>query len=341
LRDVGIFDHMDRGSADAAVFYADRLELAGLYDRYGYYSYHVAEHHSTPLGLAPSPNVYLSMVAARTRELRIGALVYLLPLYHPLRLLEEICMLDQLSGGRLDVGVGKGISPIEATLYGQDPQLSQRKFEEALKLLLSAFSASEITFDGEFYKFQAVPIEVAPFQKPRPPLWYGVSSAASAARCAHDGFNILTLTAAPEAATILAPHRAASRVPGAQELLAGIVRYIVVGDTDADAMRIAESSYARWYESFYTLYRRFGRSPVGERPTTFRGVIETGTGIAGSPATVAAVLERQVRESDSNYLLGQFVFGDMTKRDAAKSIELFGEFVLPKLTGKASPLIVS
>jgi alkanesulfonate monooxygenase SsuD/methylene tetrahydromethanopterin reductase-like flavin-dependent oxidoreductase (luciferase family) len=335
LREIGIFDHVDRGEGDAAAFYAGRLALTELYDRYGFYSYHVAEHHSTPLGLAPSPNVYLSMVAARTRRLRVGALVYLLPLYHPLRLLEEICMLDQMSGGRVDVGVGKGISPIESAFYGQAPELSQRKFEETLKLLVAGFSATEITFEGEFYQFKGVPIEVSPFQTPRPPLWYGVSSPESAARRAEDGFNILTLTPAQEAAAILKPHRAATRAAGAPQLLAGIVRFIVVAATDTEALRIAEGAYPRWYESFNKLYRKFGRGPVhGERPTTFQGIIDNGTGIAGSPATVAAVLERHARESDSNYLVGQFAFGDMSHSDAARSIELFGRHVLPRLTGK-------
>src|SRR5665213_3915225 len=129
VREIGIFDHMDRGASDISAFFAQRVALTELYDRSGFYSYHVAEHHSTPLGLASSPSVYLSMVAGRTQRLRIGALVYLLPFYHPLRLLEELCMLDQLSGGRLDVGIGRGISPIEAGFYGIAPPTSPALFE--------------------------------------------------------------------------------------------------------------------------------------------------------------------------------------------------------------------
>ena len=82
----GVFDHMDRGAGPLDRFYADRLALAEAYDKAGFYGYHVAEHHATPLGLAPSPSVYLSAVAQRTRRLRFGPLVYTLPLYHPLRL---------------------------------------------------------------------------------------------------------------------------------------------------------------------------------------------------------------------------------------------------------------
>ena len=91
--EFGIFDHLDHTGMDLRTQYAQRLELAALYDELGFYAYHLAEHHSTPLGMSPSPSVFLSAVIQRTRRLRIGPLVYLLPLYHPLRLIEEVCML--------------------------------------------------------------------------------------------------------------------------------------------------------------------------------------------------------------------------------------------------------
>jgi Coenzyme F420-dependent N5,N10-methylene tetrahydromethanopterin reductase and related flavin-dependent oxidoreductases len=102
----GIFDHLDRNKSPLKDYYEARLQLIEMYDREGFYAYHVAEHHSTPLGMAPSPSVFLSAVAQRTKRLRFGPLVYALPLYHPIRLIEEICMLDQMSGGRLDIGFG-------------------------------------------------------------------------------------------------------------------------------------------------------------------------------------------------------------------------------------------
>ena len=101
-----------------ADYYEDRLKIVEAYDRAGFYGYHLAEHHATPLGMAPSPNVFLAAVAQRTRRLRFGPMVYVLPLYHPLRLIEEICMLDQMSGGRLEIGFGRGASPIELAIYG-------------------------------------------------------------------------------------------------------------------------------------------------------------------------------------------------------------------------------
>ena len=116
----GIFDHLDRNELPMAQYYEERLKLVELYDRTGFHAYHVAEHHSTPLGMAPSPSVFLSAVAQRTRRLRFGPLVYILPLYHPLRVAEEVCMLDHLSNGRLQLGVGRGVSPFELGYFGVD-----------------------------------------------------------------------------------------------------------------------------------------------------------------------------------------------------------------------------
>src|SRR6516165_6540793 len=124
----GVFDHMDNSGVTLGQQIEERLRLIEAYDRGGFYAYHLAEHHGTPLGLAPSPSVFLAAVAQRTKRLRFGPLVYSLPLYHPVRLIEEICMLDQMSGGRFELGVGRGVSPFEAVL---DRLLDQRVVQVA------------------------------------------------------------------------------------------------------------------------------------------------------------------------------------------------------------------
>src|ERR1700720_4799655 len=133
--EFGVFDHLDRYGGALADYYEDRLKIAEAYDRAGFYAYHLAEHHATPLGMAPSPSVFLAAVAQRTTRLRFGPMVYALPLYHPLRMIEEICMLDQLSGGRLDIGFGRGASPVELRFFGEDPEEAQSTYAEALELI--------------------------------------------------------------------------------------------------------------------------------------------------------------------------------------------------------------
>src|ERR671934_1349095 len=124
----GVFDHLDRNDLALGDYYEARLRIIEAYDRLGFYGYHVAEHHSTPLGMAPSPSVFLSAVAQRTRRLRFGPLVYTLPLYHPMRVYEEICMLDHMSGGRLELGVGRGAVPHEIEHYSIAPSEGQARY---------------------------------------------------------------------------------------------------------------------------------------------------------------------------------------------------------------------
>jgi alkanesulfonate monooxygenase SsuD/methylene tetrahydromethanopterin reductase-like flavin-dependent oxidoreductase (luciferase family) len=112
-----VFDHLDDAGSSLRQQYTERLQIAVACDRAGFRAYHVAEHHGTPHGRAGSPNLFLSAVAQRTKRLRLGPLVMLLNLYHPLRAFEEICMLDQLSGGRLDLGIGRGAVSLELSFF--------------------------------------------------------------------------------------------------------------------------------------------------------------------------------------------------------------------------------
>src|SRR6476660_10581514 len=149
----GVFDHLDSSGAPLRDFYEDRLKLTELYDRLGFYCYQVAEHHATPLGMAPSPSVFLSAVAQRTKRLNFGPLVYTLPLYHPIRLIEEICMLDQMSGGRFQFGVGKGIWPIEVAYYGNDHAKAEAMYVEGLELIMRGLTHKTLDFHGACFSF--------------------------------------------------------------------------------------------------------------------------------------------------------------------------------------------
>jgi alkanesulfonate monooxygenase SsuD/methylene tetrahydromethanopterin reductase-like flavin-dependent oxidoreductase (luciferase family) len=134
----GVFDHLDESGVPPQQHFANRVKLIEAYDRRGVYGYHVAEHHGTPLGYAASPSVFFAAAALRTKRIKIGPLIYILPLYHPLRLIEEICMLDNLSDGRFMLGMGRGISPIEAGFFGVPGNEMQARYFEASDLIPKA-----------------------------------------------------------------------------------------------------------------------------------------------------------------------------------------------------------
>jgi alkanesulfonate monooxygenase SsuD/methylene tetrahydromethanopterin reductase-like flavin-dependent oxidoreductase (luciferase family) len=336
----GVFDHLDRNDLPLRDYYESRLQIVEAYDRLGFYAYHVAEHHSTPLGMAASPSVFLSAVAQRTRRLRFGPLVYALPLYHPLRMIEEICMLDQMSGGRLEIGFGRGSVPAELIYYGQNPNEAQQVYAEALELIIKGLTERTLTFEGQFFRFDAVPMELAPCQKPHPPIWYGVHAPESAERAARKGLRVVSLDPlAATRASFDAFRRAWKQAWGDAPLpLMGLGRFILVAETDAAALALARRAYPKWYASFTHLHRLHGRTGAHPRPPTFDGLAEVGQGVAGSPQTVAAFLRRELNDTGSNYCVGQFAFGDLTLAETLHSIELFGREVMPQL---ASRLAVS
>jgi alkanesulfonate monooxygenase SsuD/methylene tetrahydromethanopterin reductase-like flavin-dependent oxidoreductase (luciferase family) len=239
--DFGIFDHLDRNDLALHDLYEQRLKVIELFDRFGFYAYHVAEHHFTPLGMAPSPSVFLSAVSQRTKRLRFGTFVYALPIHHPLRVLEEICMLDHMSGGRLEIGFGRGSVPFEIAYYGQNAQERQQIYAERLELILKAFAVGTLTWQGRYDRFENVPMEMAPLQKPHPPLWYGAHSADSAERAAQKGFNIVTNDAPGNARLIIDRFRRVWQWTQSSDAMPkiGLVRFIVVADTDRDALTIA------------------------------------------------------------------------------------------------------
>jgi alkanesulfonate monooxygenase SsuD/methylene tetrahydromethanopterin reductase-like flavin-dependent oxidoreductase (luciferase family) len=290
--------------------------------------------------MAPSPSVYLSAVASRTGRLRFGPLVYLLPFYHPVRLVEEVCMLDQMSGGRLMVGVGRGVSPFESGFFGVNNSESEFRFAEALEVLVKGLTSDRLVHRGELYKIYNVPMELKPKQLPYPPLWYGLGSERGATTPARWGMNVVMLGPTDHLARVArryreawdehrgAPERAASPV---KEPLIGASRHIVVAETEAEAVRIGKPAYERWYRSLTTLAGSFGfrqLNAVGD----FEAARREGTVVAGTPAMVRDALAQQVAAIGVNYLVGQLAFGDMTHAEELRNLALFAAEVMPRLT---------
>jgi alkanesulfonate monooxygenase SsuD/methylene tetrahydromethanopterin reductase-like flavin-dependent oxidoreductase (luciferase family) len=329
----GIFDHIDDAGVPLGQLYAERMRIAEAYDRAGFYGYHVAEHHITPLGAAASPALIFAALAHRTTNLRFGPLVYLLPFYHPLRLIEEVCMLDQMSGGRFLLGVGRGVSMYETAAYGLDFAKTQAMYHEAYQVLLKGLNSDELSFAGEFYKFDKLPMILKPVQKPHPPLWYGVTLPSNSAWPAENHVNIVALGLRDNTQAIIKAYREARRSKGFDEngTLIGLSRHIVVADTDEAAMAIARRAYPRWRQSFRWLFNRHGTEPrvIGIYPPAFDDLVKLDNGIAGSPDTVRKFIARETELNGCNYFVPQMVFGDITLDEALRSIELFGKEIMP------------
>jgi alkanesulfonate monooxygenase SsuD/methylene tetrahydromethanopterin reductase-like flavin-dependent oxidoreductase (luciferase family) len=333
--DYGIFDHLDRNDLPLNEYYEARLKLIEAYEHAGFYAYHLAEHHSTPIGLAPSPSVFLAAIAQRTKTLRFGPMVYALPLHHPLRLIEEICMVDQLSGGRLEIGFGRGSSPTENAFYGQDPEQAQDIYTEARELILQGLTHKTLNFQGKHFSFKDIPMELEPLQKPHPPMWYGVHSREAAERAAKQSLNMVSLDSAQDTRGYNDKYRAVWRALHGDKPTPklGLSRFIVIAESDQEARNVARRAYPVWHRNFYFLAHLSGRMPTHPRSAEFDKMMEIGQAVAGSPATVRQFLQAQLDESAANYLVGQFAFGDLMLAESLRTVELFKKEVMPKLSG--------
>jgi alkanesulfonate monooxygenase SsuD/methylene tetrahydromethanopterin reductase-like flavin-dependent oxidoreductase (luciferase family) len=333
----GIFDHLDNGGLSPGKHFEDRLSLIEAYDRSGFRAYHLAEHHGTPLGMAPSPGVFLAAVAQRTKRLRFGPLVYLLPLYHPIRLIEEICMLDQMSGGRLELGVGRGVSPIEVGFYGVDPAEGPRRFVETLMVIKQGLTSDKLTFNGDYYKFNQVPMVLKPVQRPHPPLWYGVTKPDSAYGAALEGAHIVTLSAPGLARTIIDRYcaewaklgRPIDKLP-----LRGLARHVVLAETDATAIRAAERAYARWLAHMELLWVQHGlKLPLG-LPPEIGPLLQVGAAFAGTAAGLRTFIHEQISATGANYFVCDVAFGDLSLNEAMRTVDLLASDVMPYFAGE-------
>jgi alkanesulfonate monooxygenase SsuD/methylene tetrahydromethanopterin reductase-like flavin-dependent oxidoreductase (luciferase family) len=331
----GIFDHLDDSGVPLRRLFEERLQLIELYDRAGFYGYHLAEHHATPLGFAPSPGVFLAAVAQRTERLRFGPMVYLLPLYHPLRLIEEICMLDQMSGGRFLFGVGRGISPVEVGFFGVDFDRGMAQFEEALAVVRQGLTEGELTYHGEFYRFDRVPIVLKPAQLPHPPLWYGLSRPETVTWAAENDVNLVSFLRPTAAMRPLveqfAAEWAALGKPPERLPSIGVTRHIVVAESEREARDIAARAYRPWRRHMAVLWEKRGVPfPLqGLLADEFDVLQREGVGFAGTPAGARDYVAAQVAGSGINYFVCDMAFGDIALAEARRSVELFAQEVMP------------
>jgi alkanesulfonate monooxygenase SsuD/methylene tetrahydromethanopterin reductase-like flavin-dependent oxidoreductase (luciferase family) len=330
--DVGVFDHLDRRNVPLDEHYASRLRLLERYDAAGFHAYHLAEHHATPLGMAPAPGIFLAAATQRTRRIRLGPCVYCLPLYDPLRLIEEICMLDHLARGRFDLGVGRGIVPYEMAYFDFHHLETEEIYREALDVILQGLTSDVLDHRGPRYTYRRVPMVLRPFQQPHPPLWYGLGHLEGAEWAATNHVHVITNHPSEGAAPLFARYREVwQRKHGTAAMpRLGMTRHVVVAASDAEAEAIARPNYAAWYANLTKLWRDFGALPI-RFARDFDEARARGVAVAGTAARVAEELARHVEASGATYLVGRLMFGDMTEAQATDSIDRFAAEVLPRL----------
>ena len=336
----GLFDWIEASpTRSPREVYAHRLELAEAADRLGLHGYFIAEHQGTPLSVDGSPAVMLSAMFQRTRRLRAGALTFCLPWYNAYRFYEEVCMLDHLSGGRLELGIGRGVSPIESRLFGlQSIDESREKYRETLDVFFSACKTDVLNFQGKHYRYDGAEIYVKPLQKPYPPLWFPSSNKDSIDFTARHGYHTALLGKPRDAKPLFERYRELWEKhrsdPGrhnahvASPFLAK-TQHLVIAERADEAKRLGEEAHRVWNSHIHHLTRKAGRPDVHN--TEAHSADSAHPLMTGTPGEVVEQLCEFIRLTGLNYLLCVFSFGDLAPQHALRSLELFAAEVRAKL----------
>ncbi|MGY9081911.1 MAG: LLM class flavin-dependent oxidoreductase [Acidimicrobiales bacterium] len=326
----GIFDQGEQpGGLALGELLESRLTLAERAEDAGFWGYHKSEHHMIPLDHAPSIGIFLAALAQRTNRMRLCSLVHILPFYHPIRLIEEICMLDHLTHGRLEIGFGKGISAPEHKLWGLAADQAAARTEEMLDLLLLALqSTGDFSYQGDFYDLVDVPLELHPMQLPYPPLWRPGTIETAAA------LGVSTVVAGPTLTAIAAIERYQSlrqdKLSGGHDPTVGVIRKFVIAPTDAEADRIGRRAWSTYSHNLGLLFRRFGYD-IPNDPTIggdYERAKEFDAIVTGSPERIRDHIDELRVSGVVEYVIGSFAFGDLAHDEALRSIDLFGEHII-------------
>ncbi|HWP60015.1 MAG TPA: LLM class flavin-dependent oxidoreductase [Candidatus Acidoferrales bacterium] len=322
--------------------FKELLEQILLTEELGFDEAWFAEHHHSDYGTLASPNLIIAALAGRTKRLRLGNLVNAVPLHDPMRLAEECATLDILTGGRLNVGLGRGV-PRDDLKHGIDTDTARARFEEGVEILLRAWTEDTFTFKGKTWSYIDVSCRPRPVQRPYPPIYYGATSPESPRYVARRGWN-LALARQPIAncARAIAAYREELAALGKGHGDAILVRDIYVAETDEQAWAEAPLEITRfwqlatdnnWRDPITTddlprFTQRFSYFPGG---LSVEKIEQWGTSLIGSPETVLEKARAIIEAAHPDCLVGLFSFGGQTHKQVTRSIELFGTRVMPRL----------
>jgi alkanesulfonate monooxygenase SsuD/methylene tetrahydromethanopterin reductase-like flavin-dependent oxidoreductase (luciferase family) len=338
----------DRAEGDV---YHDELEQLVLAEAQGFDAAWLAEHHFSRYGIEPSIHLTAAHLAARTRRIRIGTAVTVLPFFHPLRAAEEVAMLDHLSGGRLDWGVGRGYQGHEFAGFGVDIATSHLLFREQLEIVRRAWTGEPFAFEGQFHRFPELRVLPTPVQRPHPPLFIAALSPETVAWAADHAYPVLTDQFSPvhriEESRRTWRERAARAGLDPASVALPTLRQVYVGETFAKAREEAAPALLWYYRALarvgspggpsgrlpenYAFYRIFGEErldPDRDRDAFLAYLFEH-CAIVGDEAYCREKLREHRERYGLDYLIAWQNFGDLPHAATLASQRRFIEKVAP------------
>lgn len=333
-----------RAGVSHVELYRQQIREIQLAEELGFDHFWLYEHHVSPSGPMPSPNLMIAAVAPSTSRIRLGAMVNILPYRNPLLIAEEAAMLDVFTNGRYDMGIGRGLKPIEFEAFCVPQAASREMMMESLSIIKRIWADENFEFSGKFFKVnKKTPLSPPLVQKPHPPMLISAQSEESLRFAAENDLPFAQIDALIEDAErdqefyrniqVASGHAPSNRL--------FITREIFVGETDEAARRDAYKHLVAYWDLWgrYTQFTLDGRMPDEYdnwrkrapilHAMKFDELIERGLVLIGSPETVAKQIIAHQRRLDLFALAGVFNFGGMSFDLLIKSMQMFSTHVMP------------
>ncbi|MPZ78082.1 MAG: LLM class flavin-dependent oxidoreductase [Deltaproteobacteria bacterium] len=344
-----------------AANYAEHLDEMTYCEELGFDGVVFNEHHYSSYGTMPSPNLIAAALSQRTKKIKIGVLGNILPLRnHPVRVAEEYAMIDCLSNGRLIAGFVRGI-PAEYVWYGVNPEESRGRFQEAYDLIMTAWTHSVWSFEGEFFQLKDCAVWPRPIQQPHPPIWIAARSAESIEWCVKRHLPCAQVYQTDgQIEDTFNYYRAKAKEDGWEATPDDFIlcRHIYIDESDKKAQEIAEpamryffSVYNRGFndainqkaadqqkllaklttERSFNYFREGNRSRIDFSTLGWDELVKSGYMIAGSPDTVARQIQAQMKQVGADHFMGMFHIGNLAHEKVISSLDLFKKEIMPRL----------
>ena len=324
----GIFSVVDHYPAElprtSGQFFGELLEQVEAAEQLGFDSFWVAEHHFHEYGAIPSPPIWLAAAAQRTKRIRLGSAVVVLPFRNPLQVAEDYAMVDVLSGGRLNLGVGSGYLRHEFEGFGVRVEDKRERFDEALDVVLRAWTGERFSYEGRFHTVRDVKLNVVPLQRPRPPVWIAVLRNEAAAHVGKRGFPMMMI-----------PYATTERLPELAETVAAFRDAFVAAGGDPKDATVPFGLHAYCSDSFERATAeakiamdRYVRTRLYAKQRPYELLIEKNLIAFGSPEDVVRVA-RLYEQAGLTDFLAITNFGGLAHARVLRSMELMAKHVLP------------
>ena len=339
----GIFDHIEAipGTSTPQLM-KDRLELVRQADQAGFSGYYVAEHHGSDLCMAPNQEMFIAAASQITDTIRMGPMVKLLPLHHPVTLIEDMCVVDNLTNGRFEFGVGRGVAPIEHYWHGSDWPTSTDRFEDTLAIISRALKTGEISSEGsKYHDFRTMPMSTLPVQE-HIPFWYPGSPVTAG----KFGLNLMWPgPISQEAYDLYAETWYAHQgdevrldAPGSGPRV-GCTMVLAIADTEEAALDVCTRGVKGLTRRTHAVHRwdaevlgeEGADAALGPLRRILAHIDDAIRAGAGTPSQIRDRFGAILDSGLSEYIVLQLPTGDMTLDEARRTMDLFCSEVKPEL----------